>query len=82
MDKAAEARELAGRLPADKLESFLRYMRILVRMKGTHSAEAEELNSNLQARIEAGALTLPEAGEIMGKIEAALEAAEESGESL
>ena len=77
MDKAAEARELAGRLPAEKLESVLRYMRILVRMKGTHSAEAEELNSNLQARIEAGELTLAEAGGIMDQLEAAIEAAEE-----
>lgn len=77
MDKAAEARELAGRLSPGGLESVLRYMRILVRMKGTRSPEAEELNSLLQARIESGELMLTEAGEIMDKIEAALEAAEE-----
>lgn len=77
MDKKTEAASLAAKLPAEKLESVLRYMRILVRMKGTRSPEAEELNSLLQARIESGELMLTEAGEIMDKIEAALEAAEE-----
>lgn len=82
MDKKTEAASLAAKLPAEKLESVLRYMRILVRMKGTRSPEAEAINSSLQARIEAGELTLPEAGEIMDEIEAALEAAEENGGNL
>lgn len=41
MDKKTEAASLAAKLPAEKLESVLRYMRILVRMKGTRSPEAE-----------------------------------------
>lgn len=73
----AEAARLAAKLPAEKLESVLRYMRILVRMKGTSSPEAEALNTSLQARLEAGEITLPEAGEIMDQIEAALERAGE-----
>lgn len=77
MDKTTEARELAGRLSPGGLESVLRYMRILVRMKGTRSPEAEALNSSLQARINSGELMLTEAGELMDEIEAALDEAEE-----
>lgn len=77
MDKTTEARELAGRLSPEAFESVLRYMRILVRMKGTRSPEAEALNSSLQARINSGELMLTEAGELMDEIEAALDEAEE-----
>lgn len=74
----AEVAGMAAALPADKFESLLRYMRILVRLKEPGSnPEAEALNNSLQARIEAGELTIPEAGEIMAQIEAALDRAAE-----
>lgn len=70
----AEAAQMAAALPAEKFESVMRYMRILVRLKEPGSnPEAEALNSSLQARMEAGELTIPEAGEIMTQIEAALD---------
>lgn len=82
MIKAEEAAkmsvgEVAGMvatLPADKLECITRYIRILIRLKEPNSnPEAEALNNSLQARLDSGELTLPEAGEIMGQIEAALD---------
>ena len=82
MYKATEAAKMSGAefagmaaaLPAEKLESVGRYMKILVRLKEPGSnPEAEALNNSLQARLDSGELTLPEAGELMAQIEAALD---------
>ena len=71
---AAEVAGMVATLPADKLECITRYIRILIRLKEPNSnPEAEALNNSLQARLDSRELTLPEAGEIMGQSEAALD---------